>query len=70
MEYVTPKDKAREWGLTQRRVEVLYGNSRVSGAYQLGRVWAIPKDTAKSIDGRTRAAKQLKNTKIDQQHEV
>lgn len=58
MEYVTPKDKAGEWGITQRRVEILCDNGRVSGAYRLGRVWAIPRDAAKPIDGRTKAAKK------------
>lgn len=36
MEYVTPKDKAAEWGISKRRVEILCGNDRVSGAYRLG----------------------------------
>jgi hypothetical protein len=57
MDYVTPKDKANEWGLTQRRVEVLCDKGRIPGAYRLGRVWAIPKDAEKPIDGRTKAAK-------------
>ena len=57
MEYVTPKDKAAEWGITQRRVEILCDNGRVPDAYRLGRVWAIPKDAVKPIDGRTKAAK-------------
>lgn len=60
MEYVTPKDKAAEWGITQRRVEILCGNDRVSGAYRLGRVWAIPKDATKPADGRSKAAKEIK----------
>ena len=58
MDYVTPKDKAAEWGLTQRRVEILCGNGRIPGAYRLGRVWAIPKDAQKPLDGRTRQAKE------------
>lgn len=41
MEYVTPKDKATEWGITQRRVEILCGDGRIPGAYRLGRVWAL-----------------------------
>ena len=59
MEYVTPKDKATEWGITQRRVEILCGDGRIPGAYRLGRVWAIPKDASKPLDGRTRQAKEL-----------
>lgn len=58
MEYVTPRDKAEEWGITQRRVEILCGCGRVSVAYRLGRVWAIPKDASKPLDGRTRQAKE------------
>ncbi|MEG1525875.1 MAG: DNA-binding protein [Clostridia bacterium] len=57
MEYVTPKDKAAEWGISPRRVEILCDNGRVSGAYRLGRVWAIPKEALKPIDCRTKAAK-------------
>ncbi len=61
MEYVTPKDKAAEWGITQRRVEVLCGNGRIAGAYRLGRIWAIPKDAQKPLDGRTKAARATEN---------
>ena len=57
MVYVTPKDKALEWGITQRRVEILCGDGRIPGAYRLGRVWAIPKDAEKPLDGRTKRAK-------------
>lgn len=57
MEYVTPKEKALEWGITQRRVEILCGDGRIAGAYRLGRVWAIPRDAAKPVDGRTKKAK-------------
>lgn len=57
MEYVTPKEKAKEWGLTQRRVEILCGNGRIPGVYRLGRVCAIPQDAEKPADGRTKESK-------------
>lgn len=57
MDYVTPKEKALEWGISSRRVEILCANGRVSGAYRLGRVWAIPKNAVKPTDGRTKQAK-------------
>lgn len=63
MEYVTPKDKAAEWGITQRRVEILCDSGRILGAYRLGRVWAIPKDAGKPMDGRTKVAKKTHNDK-------
>ena len=60
MEYVTPKDKSAEWGISQRRVEVLCESGRVLGAYRLGRVWAIPKEAEKPLDGRTWEARNGK----------
>ena len=59
MKYVTPKEKAKEWGLTQRRVEILCSNGRIPGVYRLGRVWAIPRDAQKPVDGRTKEAKSM-----------
>ena len=58
MEYVTPKDTAVEWGISQRRVEILCESGRILGACRLGRVWAIPKQAMKPLDGRTREAKK------------
>lgn len=60
MEYVTPKDKATEWGISQRRVEILCDQGRIPGACRLGRVWAIPKEAEKPLDGRTRLAKETR----------
>lgn len=60
MEYVTPKEKAAEWGITQRRVEILCDNGRIPGAYRLGRVWAIPRNAVKPVDGRSKVAKANK----------
>lgn len=57
MEYVTPKEKAEEWGVSPRRVEILCGNGRIPGVYRLGRVWAIPRDVKKPVDGRTKEEK-------------
>ncbi len=57
MDYVTPKDKALEWGISQRRVEILCMKGRIYGVYRFGRVWAIPKNAEKPLDGRTRLAK-------------
>lgn len=64
MDYVTPKDKAIEWGLTQRRAEIFCDKGCIPGTYRLDRVWAIPKDVGKPTDGRTKAAKQKLNTGV------
>lgn len=50
MNFVTPKDEAKELGLTQRRDEILCDKDHIPEAYRLGRVWAIPIDAEKPID--------------------
>jgi hypothetical protein len=61
MEYMTAKEAAKLWGITTRRVQALCENNQISSATRLGNVWAIPKGTPKPIDGRTKAAKQVKS---------
>ncbi|MCL1821156.1 MAG: DNA-binding protein [Oscillospiraceae bacterium] len=65
MDWITPKQAAEKWSITERRVEALCANSQVEGAIRLSRVWLIPKNATKPIDGRTRAAKQRKGQKGD-----
>ena len=61
MQYITPKQAGKLWGISERRVQVLCVNGQVTGAERFGgKVWLIPKDTPKPIDGRTKAAKQCK----------
>ena len=61
MNYMTPKEAGALWGITERRVQALCCNGQVAGAERMGeRMWLIPKDAPKPIDGRTKAAKQQK----------
>ena len=61
MEYMTPKQAGELWGITDRRVQALCVNGQVKGAERLGgKMWLIPKDAPKPIDGRTKAAKTQK----------
>ena len=59
MEYMTPKEAGKLWGVSERRVQYLCANGQIDGGKRLGgKVWVIPADTPKPVDGRTRAAKQ------------
>jgi len=58
LEYMTTQEAAKLWGVKTRRVQALCENGKVKNATRLGHVWAIPVDTPKPIDGRTKAAKQ------------
>lgn len=47
MEYMTPKEAAEKWGITERRAQGLCTVGKVKGAARLGIAWAIPKDAQK-----------------------
>lgn len=59
LEWITPEEAGNKWGIKVRRVQELCSKGQVSGATRLGRVWLIPRNAPKPIDGRTKAAKQL-----------
>ena len=52
MNYATTVDKAKEWGISQRRVSIYCKEGRIEGAELLGRTWFIPKEAMKPIDPR------------------
>jgi hypothetical protein len=57
IEWITPKQAAERWGITERQVQSLCSNGKVSGAERFAHVWLIPRDAPKPVDGRTKAAK-------------
>ena len=52
MDYITTKEAAEKWNISERRVQILCKQNKVSGATSLGWAWAIPKDAVKPEDGR------------------
>ena len=50
MNYATIVDKAKEWGISQRRVSIYCKEGKIEGAELLGRTWFIPKEAKKPID--------------------
>jgi len=52
-DYITAKEAASAWGISQRRVSVLCSEQRISGATRLGNMWIIPKSAEKPIDARS-----------------
>lgn len=57
--FMTVKQAAKKWGLSDRRVRVLCTEGRISGAFQEGRGWKIPTDAVKPSDGRFRSIESL-----------
>lgn len=52
MEYITAKEAAEKWGISQRRVQILCEQGRVQGAVRLGWIWAVPQQALKPMDKR------------------
>lgn len=57
--YMTVKQASEKWGISDRRIRVLCAEGKIPGAYQEGRGWKIPADTAKPSDGRLKSRESL-----------
>lgn len=55
MEYIDVHQAAELWDMTERRVTALCRDGRIVGAKKVGKLWMLPSDTAKPLDGRTKA---------------
>lgn len=53
MEFMSAREAAEKWGISQRRVAVLCSENRVSNAILLGNMWIIPSDAQKPVDARS-----------------
>ena len=53
MKYISAKEAANKWGVSQRRVATLCSQERIPGAEMVGNMWLIPKDENKPKDGRS-----------------
>ncbi len=63
--FMTVKQAAEKWGISDRRIRVLCSEGKIPGAYQEGRGWKIPADAEKPADGRYRS-KESVLSRIDQ----
>ena len=52
MNFVSSSEKAKEWGISQRRVAILCKGGRVPGAELVGNRWFMPTDAVKPEDPR------------------
>lgn len=57
--FMSVKQAAEKWGISDRRIRVLCSEGRIPGAYQEGRGWKIPIDAAKPADGRYKSTESL-----------
>ena len=50
--YMSAKEAAEKWGISERRVRILCAEGRVDGVLRTSWAWNIPSDTLKPTDGR------------------
>lgn len=53
MEYISAKEAADKWGISQRRVAVLCSEGRIDNATMVGNMWLIPITAEKPLDARS-----------------
>ncbi len=53
LSYMSAKEAAEKWNISQRRVAILCAENRIDGAMMVGNMWIIPSDAEKPIDKRT-----------------
>lgn len=61
-DYISVKDAAQKWGISERRIQKLCEQKRIDGAIRFGHAWAIPKAAEKPRDMRRR---KISNQKED-----
>lgn len=57
--YMTVKQAAEKWGISDRRVRVLCSEGKVMGVIREGRSWKIPEGAGKPDDGRYKSSVNL-----------
>ena len=61
MEYMTIKEAAEKWGISERRIQTICNEGMVPGVIKFGHAWAIPKDAVKPVDKRIKSGKYIKS---------
>ena len=57
--FMTVKQAAEKWGLSDRRVRILCAEGKIHGVFQEGQGWKIPMDAVKPSDGRFKSTESL-----------
>lgn len=64
MEFMSAKEAAEKWGISQRRVAVLCSENRIDKATMVGNMWIIPTTAEKPIDARSTRYTNNDNKKV------
>ena len=59
-QFITLKEAAEKWGISERRIRILCTEGRVEGATKMGPMWVIPADSVKPEDKQVKSGKYIK----------
>jgi len=59
MDYITAREAAAKWNISQRRVQKLCEQGRILGVLHFGTSWMIPKEAAKPADPRKERTQRM-----------
>ena len=60
VKYLSIKQTATRWGISERRIQVLCKEGRIPGTITIGRTWGIPDNAAKPADARIKSGRYIK----------
>ena len=60
MDYLTVKEIAFQWGITDRMVSIYCAQGRIPGAIKKGNLWLVPCDAEKPEDKRKYNSRKVK----------
>lgn len=61
IQYMSAREAAEKWNISQRRVSILCSQNRIAGAAMLGNMWIIPRNAEKPSDARKKSDDSEKN---------
>lgn len=57
--YLSLKETAAKWGISDRRINTLCLENRILGAFKVGNSWAVPANAEKPNDERIKSGKYI-----------
>jgi len=61
MKFLTVKEVAEKWNLSERRLQTMCNEGMIEGVRKFGNSWAIPADAEKPVDRRIKSGKYIKS---------
>ena len=66
MKYLSAKEAANKWGISDRRVQILCNQDRIPGVIRIGNIWGIPDDAEKPKDERVKSGRYIKTNQANE----